>query len=457
MRSQLLKLNTFFENLPDRVRKYPKSFWALFLLITISAFAGLPRFKIDMSWDAMFQNEEPVKIAYDRFRAVFGSDENLYLVYEAKDGDVFSGNSLSALSNFQSELEKLRTNSKIEDSPFSHITDVTSLINVSFLEGDSTSLISRDFVGSNIPNSKTDSDVLRELALNHPNYPKLFCSDDSRYGAILIRTDFNAEIIREDSDLSNTPTDEFDFESDNLENYLSPLDGKIPKFKSSWIQGYVPFYQAMYKLIEKPEYSQYLTFHPAGNPELMGFLGVELEKEMGIIILGSIILILVVLGLLMRSFKIVLWTLLIIISTLVWTIGSMGWSGYSMSDFINIVIFLLIAVGVADAVHLFSGYFFFRRNGEDHDVAIRSVYKKSGFACFLTSLTTSAGILALYFAPIIAVQRLAVFGALGVMFAFLITVIMIPLMLDALTPKIKLNPDSTKKTRIFYSEYSGQV
>lgn len=449
MRNNLLKMNEFFEKLPDKVRKHPVLIWLLFISITGCAFVGVPKLKIDMSWDALFQSDEPAKVAYDRFRGVFGSDEIMYIVYEAKDGNVFSRKSLETLKKLQNELETKIQNSIKDKSQFSHITDITSLINVSYLEGDSTSLISRDFIGNNIPQTLSESIELRDLALNHPDYPKLYCSDDGHFGGIILRTNFNAEIIQEMNQISTQGTEEFNFGENFSETYTSPLDGNIPKFKGAWIKDYIPFRNDIYKIIQKDEYTEFLTFHPVGNTELMGFLGIELQKEMAIIILGSLLLILNVLGFLFRSAKVVLWAFLIIVSTLVWTLGTIGWSGLSMTDFINIIVFLLIAVGVADAVHILSGYVYFRRNGNNHDNSLKYVYKKSGFACFLTSLTTAAGLLALNFAPIIAIQRLSIFAALGVMFAFIITVVMLPLMLDIIRPKINIEETTTIKKEGF--------
>lgn len=435
MRLQLLGLNSFFEKLPLTATRYRVWFWLLFIGMTLVLGAGIPRFKIDMSWNSLLGPQESVKVAYDRFRAVFGGDEVLYLAYEARDGDVFSDTSMTALSELTRELEEKWAGSSDEKTnPLVRITDITSLINASYLEGGKETLISRDFVGRNIPDGADASDRLRRQALNHPDYPLIYCSEDSKYGGIVIRTDFNAQIAYDDQEPGGSGAGEFGFDETGGTAYTSPLDNDLPDFKTSWIQDYTPFMAGIYEIINKEDYTRHLTFHPAGSPELMGFLGRELEKEMGLILLGSLVLILLVLGVLFRSARAMAWPLVIIITTLVWTVGAMGWLGIAMSDFINIVIFLLIAVGVADSVHILSGYLLFRRAGEDHQTALLSVYKKSGFACFLTSVTTATGLLALSFAPIIAVQRLAVMGAFGVMAAFFITVFMLPLMLDMLAP-----------------------
>ena len=52
---------------------------------------------------------------------------------------------------------------------------------------------------------------------------------------------------------------------------------------------------------------------------------------------------------------------------------------------------LVIAVGVADCVHVMSSYLFFRRDGKEHDEALSKAYGKTGVPILLTTITTMAG------------------------------------------------------------------
>ena len=145
-------INRRFENMPAWTRRNRFILWGLFILLTVIAAAGMGRVKLDNSVDAFFQQDEPVKQAYDRFRTVFGSDEVLYIVYRAKDGDVFSESSLRAVKRVQDQLfEGMAVDPEGGPAPLNRITDVDTIINVSFLEGREGVLISRDFIGTRIP------------------------------------------------------------------------------------------------------------------------------------------------------------------------------------------------------------------------------------------------------------------------------------------------------------------
>jgi len=65
----------------------------LFLYVVSTAFMTVGLFKhfnMDMSLESWFYDDDPSKIALDKFRAQFGSDDGVYIVYEPQDKDVFS-------------------------------------------------------------------------------------------------------------------------------------------------------------------------------------------------------------------------------------------------------------------------------------------------------------------------------------------------------------------------------
>lgn len=393
---------------------------------------------------AFFSEGEPVKQAYDRFRSIFGGDEALYLVYEAKDGDIFSPEALKAVQGIQKELQTFRFQlNPGETSPLNRITEVKTIINASYLEAKEGALISRAFIGRNIPESESDVNHLKSLAAEQVDYPKLYFSDDYRFGGIMIKTDYNAIPVDAPESFSDSEESAFDDELDLTEIETGESgtefpdiysEAYLPKFKKTQIKEYLPFMAEIHKIIDQPKYSDTLKFYPVGNPPLMAHAFKNMMFEMGAIMLGSLSLIIIVLWFLFRSFSAVVWPVLIIICSLVWVMGTVGWSGLAMTEMYNIIVFLVLAVGVADAIHILSGYLFYRNRLKDHQEALRAVYKKSGLACFLTSLTTALGLLSMVFIPIVPLQRFAVFAAIGVMVAFVISVFLLPLMLNLWSP-----------------------
>ncbi|HIA57483.1 MAG TPA: hypothetical protein EYN97_08760, partial [Candidatus Lambdaproteobacteria bacterium] len=467
----LNRLNLWFEKLPDRARRRRKLVWSIFIALTLLIVSGGAFVKIDMTLDSFFQDDDPTKLEMNRFRSLFGSDEVAYVIYKARDGDVFSEKSLRLVREIQEELLHYRLYlSAGEMSPLDHITDVKTILNVSFMEAGEDSLISRNFIGDIIPQTNEEREKIRKAALEHPDYPLLYISENTEYGAIIIRTDFGTKIkgepysapyrddFAESTQEHTNNTENFGFEefeseeeafdvgSENVAVIELGQTGGLPEFETPGMPDYAEFMRVLNAKLGQAKFSEHLEFHPVGNPPLMAFFNDVIVEEIGLVSALSIVLIAVVLWILFRSFSAVVWPLVIIIVTLLWVVGLIGWTVETMSMMLNIIIFLVLAIGVADTVHILSGYLFFRNHGESHEEALRSVFRKTALACMLTSITTMIGMFSLLLVPIKPIQSFGLFSGIGVFIAFLLTVFVLPLMLDLWSPYAK-NPKAslTKK------------
>ena len=442
MQRKIRGLKEFFEHLPELLRRNRIAVVACFLVVTVMLGAGAGRIMMDNSLDSFFRESDPVKKEYDTFKAVFGGDEYVYIVYKAKDGDIFSGQSLHALKVFYDEIANYRLKlSPDESSPFDHIVEIKSLINIKYLEASRDTLYSRAFIGDDLPETAEARERLRAKALNHPDYPFLYLSEDSAYGGILLRTDYNSEIDTGGGDLTTSVTasgfDEDDLFGDESEGGTYFQSPEEMTFIKTEMTEYPFLISALNDLMEKKEIGDALEFHPVGKPVLMDFFSEAVLKDLGRIMGFVMVLILVSLCVLFRSLSAVVWPVVVIIATLVWVTGFIGWSGVTMSIMFQIIVFLILSAGVADSVHIMSGYLFFRNRKLDHKRALNAVMKKSGLACFLTSVTTAVGLMSLVLVPIKPIAVFGIFSAIGVLVAFVLTVTLMPLMLDLWNPAPK--------------------
>ncbi len=441
MGQYLDSINLKFERLPDRLRT--KRWWIIigFILLTGFISIGMRNVVIDESLESYFHKDDPVKQAYDQFRGIFGGDEYVYIVYRAKDGDIFSKKSVAALLKLHHDLADYRlTLEPGEPSALDHIDEVKSLINVKYMEGRHNTLYSKNFIGDKIPDSAVLSDRLRKKALNHPDFPLIYLSENSEYGGIMIRTDFNAETPELTQALSQEES-LFDGDAfgDDIGSTVASETSNEPAagIRKTDIREYPKFMAALKKILETPAYQDAFEFHAVGNPVLMNFFTEAVIQDMGRLMSLVLLLVVIMLWLLFRSLSAVLWPVLIVCFTIVWIMGTIGWTGISMSAMVQVIIFLALTVGIADSVHILSGYLFFRNQGLEHSPALRAVMKKSGLACLLTSITTAIGLLSLVFVPLKPISSFGIFAAVAVLFAFLFTVILLPLMLDLWSPVSK--------------------
>ena len=104
-----------------------------------------------------------------------------------------------------------------------------------------------------------------------------------------------------------------------------------------------------------------------------------------------------------------------------------------------------MVVGISDSVHLLVKYYSTLNKLKDKNKSLVETLRKIGIAIFFTSITTAIGFGALSMVKIQIVKEFGIFTALGVFFAFIITILLIPssLVLLKTTPQSKLERYST--------------
>jgi len=403
------------------------------MLLTAFMIAGIPSIKSQLSFEYFFAEDDPVMLAYNEMRHTFGSDEIIYIMYRAKDGDILSAQSLQALNDLQKDIENAIYD---KTDSISHLTEVRTLLNADYLKSKGDTLLSSDFIGKRLPQNEIEREKVRKKALAENNtYEGVYISSDSKYGGIIIRTDFNTEVItnNEDSVGESSLEDEDEFSDD--EEVLTGISIETAKFKKTPMSEYKIAVDKVNRILNQTKYTELFEYKKVGKPVQMAWAMQTMGEEMRTVMTGASIIISLALLVLFRSLSAILWPLLIVVLSLVYTLGFMGWAGIFVTTFTQIVIFLILAVGVADAIHILSGYIYFREQGESHEKALQQVYRKSGVAIFFTTLTTSIGLLALIFVPIEPIRYFGLISAVGIWIALGITVFMMPLMFELWPPR----------------------
>ncbi len=437
-----------FANLPDALRNRRWVVWTLFLSITVFCFMGISRNNFDMTLDSWFSDTDPVKLALNSFKDQFGSDDTVYLIYHPKDGDLFSKKSLTAVEGIRDELlhSQGKTSSK-ERTMNSHITRVDTLASAKILTTEDGALVARRFLSGKFPETEAQKAALQKEALAQKTFPLYYFSKDFQYGAIVIQTDLGTDLqVGDNNDTNAFADDNFDDVTELA--FDTVISEDVPKdiiFKPVEMEAYSGLMNDIHAIIEQPKYADLLEYHPVGNPSLMAYFTKQVE-ESGPLFIGMLVVIVLFLLGLFRSFSAVLWPVLIVITTCIWTLGVSGWLGGTISTMVSLTIMLILAIGIADTVHIISGYLLFKKEKMVHAEALRSTYGKVVTPCFLTTLTTMIGMFSLTLSPIGHIKTFGLMSAMGVGFAFVISIFVLPLMLDLWAPVPENTGPSTKRT-----------
>jgi len=161
----------------------------------------------------------------------------------------------------------------------------------------------------------------------------------------------------------------------------------------------------------------------------------NLQKEFIIFICLSFIVIVIFLWFSFRSLYGIVVPVLIVLISILWTLGIMKLCGKSIDIMTAMLPTMIFIAGMSDVVHFFSKYFEELAKGTAREKIYPLILKEVGFPTFLTLLTTVVGFLSLLFSSIKPIKEFGIYTSVGVTIAFILTYTLLPALLYFFTPK----------------------
>ncbi len=453
MNNLYARINAQFAQLPALFNA--QRYWVLLIFVAITVFTGyglVTQFKMDKSMEAWFNEGDTTLVQLNAFRAQFGSDDGLYVVYAPADGDVFSQTSLALIAQLHQEINDARfaQDSKTQQpsSALSRIERMTSLYNAPFQAVDGDTLQAQELLRDLPYQSPSQRERLRTLASQQSSWQRALFSPDFRFAGIRIKTDFGAVVktpendAQSSSDNSDLLQDETDLLDAELATNASNTRSTSIEFEEMQMEDYLSFMADLKQILDKPEY-QHFQFYYSGTASMYEF-SMQIMQQASMLLLVMLTVMLGLLWFFFRSVSAVIWPVLLIAASAIWTLGSFAWLGIVMSEMVNLTFMLVLAVGIADCVHVLSAYSGQRHAGHEHHQSMAAAYAKTGLPILLTSITTIVGMLCLLVSDIPQIMTFGVSSAIGVLMAFLLTVFVLPSMLAIWHPNITAKANASE-------------
>jgi hypothetical protein len=414
------RIELFFENLARTL--YTHRLKTLFLLFSLVGliFYGLPNLIVDTNTEELLKDSDPYKQVYNEFRAQFGQDR--MVVIAISSDNIFSEAFFKKLKAFHAELE--------ENVPY--IDEITSLINVRHTTGSQDRLIVEDLMEGWPEERQVDFTELKKRVMENPFYLDQIISSDGHTTAVIIKPEVYHVATMDTQDVLDGFGDS-DFAAKpsppEKRRYLSEEQNE-------------ELVEAIEMTVDKynaPDFS--LAF--AGAPVVMSVFNQYTMKDLRLCFGLSFLVIMIFLAVMFRRISGVLLPQIIVNAASFSALSLMGWTGVSVKMTTTVLPAFLLAVGVADSVHILSIFYKQVDRGQDKKDAIAYAMGHSGLAVVLTTLTTAAALLSFATAELTAMGELGFFAAAGVLLALLYTIVMLPAMV-ALVP---VRPKVPKKVR----------
>jgi predicted RND superfamily exporter protein len=111
-----------------------------------------------------------------------------------------------------------------------------------------------------------------------------------------------------------------------------------------------------------------------------------------------------------------------------WSLGLLGWVGFKLNLFLNVMTPLVMVMGFADSMQMVSAIRIRLREGDTKAQAVRFAVRIVGPACVLAHGVALLSFLALLISPSALIRTFAIAGAMAVCISFVAVILVLPLM-----------------------------
>jgi hydrophobe/amphiphile efflux-3 (HAE3) family protein len=420
------RIENWFEDLAHLIYRHRVLAIIIMLGLSGALASQIPKITIDTSTEGFLHKEDPAIQAYNAFRDQFGRDEVIIIAIQPEQ--VFDLQFLEKLKLLHEDLE--------DNVPY--VEDITSLINARNTRGEKNELIVGDLL-ENWPNDQAQLEILEKRARTNPMYKNLLLSEDGRFTTIVIQTHSHSVAVTEVDVLS-----EFDDSPDESDKKGVTVGTPAEYLTDAENSQAVESVQQIVKKFKSPDFPIYI----AGSPVVTHFLKRSMMGDMRKFMVLAIAAVAVLLFIMFRRITGVLFPMLIVILSLLSTVGIMAVAGTAIKLPTQILPSFLLAVGVGTSVHILSIFLQHYRENGNKEEAVAFAMGHSGLAVVMTNVTTAAGLLSFATSEVAPVADLGIFAGIGVLVAFINTIILLPALLALFPIRLKKNSRTNGKNTL---------
>jgi predicted RND superfamily exporter protein len=379
--------------------------WAIVIIVPLIVFGlatNLKHLEIDGSYRIWFEKDSKTLTDYDKFRNEFSNDDGIVIVFK-DDNSIFNTKALGSIQRITEALWEVP-----------HIDRVDSITNYQHVHAEADKpddVLVDDFIMEDL--SEATQSYLKErqeVATSDSIIVDRFISNDGTTTMIFARLEANAN---ENGDISA--------EMMGYVNTIINAEENATGYKY-WLNGGPPMTQAFVDIAGHDA----MVFTP-------------------LVFLASMIL----LFMLFRRVSGALVPLAVVLFTFLSVLAVQTLLGYKLNNFTANIPVFIVAIGIADAVHIYSLWLMGKKEGMENFEAVRHSLHKNFLPILLTSVTTTVGFSTLAVSNIVPVATLGIATASGAVLAFVISVLWMPSVLLLLNKNIEVEKVEKEKVKSF--------
>ncbi len=403
------------QKINDKFRKFGefqmRNRWKLIAIAVVFAMfgiAGLQHLQPHNSRESWFEEDDQIEVNTKKFENQFGNNDNIMVLIKAKD--VFDPEVLKMMKRLGNEL--------LDSIPYAD--ELTSLVDMEISVGTAEGIQVINPFEDGIPKDPARLDSIRKLVLSRKALANKIVSEDCTETILMLS-------------LHEFPPEEVW----SIETTLDPL------FQAG---------EPAVRILTSDRYkSDKYELKPVGMPytetEERDFFQPEMGKRISAIFLSMILLLM----LMVRSFKGVIAPVFTIFVAGMTVFGFMGWLGIGYDqNMVMLPALLLIALSVAYSIHLINAFKrFFRQTGNRKEATVSAV-EETGWPLLFTAITTIGSVVSFATVGIPTITWVGMSCGAAVMANYLFVIVLLPIILSFGKDK-EVKPKEAKKDRLLDS------
>ncbi|HCG6313527.1 TPA: MMPL family transporter [Vibrio parahaemolyticus] len=380
--------------------KIPTKYSLLVLLATIFliivATIGGKNLYFRGDYDIFFDGTNKQLLAFDEIQTTFAKTDNLAIVIAPEDGDIFTPQTLSLIQKITVDAWQVPYSSRVD-----------SIANYQHTEAFDDELLVEDLLYSEYELTPERTSKVKSIALSEPVLKSALVSEKGDVTVVNITVQL--------PEMDKTA---------EVEEVVSSINAMIDRYQRAY-----------------PD----VTFHKAGIIAMNHAFMTAAQDDSSTLVPTMLVVILVFLTIMLRSILSVIATLIVIIGSVMATMGISGWAGMFLSTATVNVPTLIMTLAVADCVHVIATMRQSMKNGFTKAQSIERSIALNFVPILITSVTTAIGFLMMNMSDSPVLRDFGNLSALGVMVACFLSVTLLPALLKLLPIHVKMETSQDQK------------
>ncbi|WP_180944390.1 efflux RND transporter permease subunit [Vibrio parahaemolyticus] len=380
--------------------KIPTKYSLLVLLATIFliivATIGGKNLYFRGDYDIFFDGTNKQLLAFDEIQTTFAKTDNLAIVIAPEDGDIFTPQTLSLIQKITVDAWQVPYSSRVD-----------SIANYQHTEAFDDDLLVEDLLYSEYELTPERISKVKSIALSEPVLKSALVSEKGDVTVVNITVQL--------PEMDKTA---------EVEEVVSSINAMIDRYQRAY-----------------PD----VTFHKAGIIAMNHAFMTAAQDDSSTLVPTMLVVILVFLTIMLRSILSVIATLIVIIGSVMATMGISGWAGMFLSTATVNVPTLIMTLAVADCVHVIATMRQSMKNGFTKAQSIERSIALNFVPILITFVTTAIGFLMMNMSDSPVLRDFGNLSALGVMVACLLSVTLLPALLKLLPIHVKMETSQDQK------------